>query len=117
VPVAPSESPFASALAETESLETTPAPNVKTPLPSDPSLPKYKGPAVAITPPEKVFAPLNVRAPAPAFVNANAPLMAPFSTTLLVVVSVEFAVRIPAPLNVNAPVPVPSPNVTPPPSE
>jgi hypothetical protein len=64
-----------------------------------------------------VLAPLNVSTDAPAFVNENAPPIAPPKTTTLGVVTVVFAVSVPTPLIVNAPVFVKSPTVTLPPIE
>jgi hypothetical protein len=63
----------------------------------------------------KVFAPPNVNAPLPAFVNENAPSKTPPKTTPLAVVSVVFDVNVPAPPNVNTPFFTASPNVTAPP--
>jgi hypothetical protein len=120
VTFAPIENPFANVRAAVESLETTtPAVfNVKDPPPSPPSLPIRNVPAVTVTPPVNVFAPLNVSTEAPDFVNDTAPPpIAPLKTTTLGVVTVVFAVNVPAPLNVNAPMFVPSPNVTAPPIE
>jgi hypothetical protein len=64
-----------------------------------------------------VFAPLSVNAPAPCFVSANPPPIAPLIITELGVVSVVALVNVPTPLSVNTPLFVVSPNVTPPPNE
>jgi hypothetical protein len=73
---------------------------------------------LTVTPPEKVFVPLNVNTDGPAFVNENAPPpITPLNITALGTVTVVLAVNVPAPLSVNAPVFVPSPSVTNPPNE
>jgi hypothetical protein len=110
--------PVLSVRAVTESLESVvPVAIVIVPLPSAISLPTRNVPALNVTPPVNVFAPLNVRMEAPAFVNANPPSIAPLNVTTLGVVTVALDVNVPAPPNVNAPLFVTSPTVTAPPSE
>jgi hypothetical protein len=114
VTFAPIENPFPSVRAVAESLETTtPAVFiVNVPVPSAASSPKRSVPAVTVTPPVNVFAPLRVSTDAPAFVKVPPPLTTPFQFTALATVTVEFAVIAPAPPNVSAPLFVVSPNVT-----
>jgi hypothetical protein len=120
VTFAPIVNPFPSARAVAESLETTTLAvfNVNNPLPSPASLPIRNVPPVTVTPPEKMFAPLNVKIDAPAFVNETAPPpITPLKITALRVEIVVFEVNVPALLSVNTPVFVPSPSVTAPPTE
>jgi hypothetical protein len=119
VTFAPIVNPFPNARAVPESLETTTLAvfNVNNPLPSPASLPIRNVPAVSVTPPVNVFAPLNVNTDAPDFVSENAPPIAPLKTTTLGVVTVVFEVNVPALLSVNTPLFVPSPSVTAPPTE
>jgi hypothetical protein len=69
VAAAPIEIPFATVRAVVPSLETVPPFITNTPLPNAPALPIFNAPALTVVPPLYVFAPLNVSAPAPAFVN------------------------------------------------
>jgi hypothetical protein len=119
VTFAPIENPFPSVRAVAESLETTtPAVFiVNVPVPSAASSPKRSVPAVTVTPPVNVFAPLRVSTDAPAFVKVPPPLTTPFQFTALATVTVAFAVIAPAPPNVSAPLFVESPNVTSAPTE
>jgi hypothetical protein len=111
--------PFANTRAVVESLESVVPPAIDNgPVPNPAAFPTRTVPALTVTPPEKVFAPLSVSMEAPNFVNDTAPPpIAPPNVTALGAVTVVFAVNVPAPLNVNAPVFVPSPNVTVPPIE
>jgi hypothetical protein len=87
------------------------------PVPNPAAFPTRTVPALTVTPPENVFAPLSVKIEPPNLVKENAPPSAPLKITALGTVTVVFAVNVPAPLNVNAPVFVPSPNVNAPPTE
>jgi hypothetical protein len=115
VTVPPSVSPFvANVRALVPSLETVPPLITNVPPPNAPLFPKYNAPAVTVTPPLNVFAPLNVNAPAPDFVTPNPPPNAPLNTNafgLAGTVNVVAPPNVPAPLSVNAPVFVASPNV------
>jgi hypothetical protein len=119
VTVPPSVSPFvANVRALVPSLETVPPLITNVPPPNAPLFPKYNAPAVTVTPPLNVFAPLNVSAPAPDFVTPNPPPNAPLNTNafgLAGTVNVVAPPNVPAPLSVNAPVFVASPIVTAPP--
>jgi hypothetical protein len=104
-----------------ESLESVvPVPITNAPVPNPALFPTRTVPAFTVTPPVNEFAPPNVKADEPAFVNENAPPpIAPLKTTTLGVVTVVFALSVPVPLRVKLPfkVPVASPNVTVPPIE
>jgi hypothetical protein len=101
-----------------ESLESVvPVAIDNAPVPNPVLFPTRTVPAPKVTPPVNVFAPLSVSTDAPAFVNENAPPIAPLNTTTLGVVTVEFAVNAPTPPRVSSPVFVPSPSVTAPPNE
>jgi hypothetical protein len=76
---------------------------VSVPLPTAAALPKVRVPKASVVPPVKVFAPASVSPPAPCFVRANAPLIAPPAVSVFAVtVTVSAAVSATAPLRLSA---------------
>jgi hypothetical protein len=65
----PNEYPFVKVRAVVESLESAPAVIVSNPVPNAALLPTRTVPELTVTPPENVFAPLNVKVPVPFFTN------------------------------------------------
>jgi hypothetical protein len=94
----------------------TPETSDSAPVPNATLSPTSTLPALTVTPPENVFAPLSVSDPAPLFVIPNAPEITPPSVTSLGVVNAKAELKLPPPESVKAPVFVLSPTVTAPPS-
>jgi hypothetical protein len=79
----PNEYPFVNVRAVAESLERAPAVIVSDPVPSAALLPTRTVPELTVTPPENVFAPLNVKTPAPLCTSAPPnPLTTPLNAVV-----------------------------------